>query len=237
MHYYKHLISFCCFLALFSCNEEQKTVFLDTNYTTQSNSIVQVNIPQANGNNSISNPINSEIQKIIISALQIGNPDEITSSSIKESIDSFNEEYQAFKNDFPESDQPWEAQIDGEIMYQSTELISIAITTFTNTGGAQGELTISFLNFDANNGKRIQTNNLFDNVEAFKTLAKSYFKETTEDETVLSDNDEFKLPANIGYSEEGVVLLYNTYEIAPYASDIVEFVIPFSEVESYLNFH
>lgn len=237
MNRYKYLIWFYCLLVLFNCKEEQKTIFIDTNITTKSNSIVEVNIPQFDGQGIVSNQINSEIQNIVISALQIGNQDEITSTSIEESIDSFNNEYKTFKSDFPESLQQWEAQIDGEVMYQSPELTSVAITSYTNTGGAHGNLNITFLNFNSKTGQRIENNKLFKNIEAFKTLAKPFFKEATKDKSLLKDYKHFELPANIGYSEDGIVLLYNTYEIAPYSTGIIEFVIPFEDIESNLVFN
>ena len=237
MYHYKYPISLCCFLVLFNCNEEQKTVFSEINITTDNNTIVEVNIPQVSGDKSISNQINSEIQKTIISALHIGNPDEITSSSVEESITSFNNEYNAFKSDFPETAQIWEAQIDGEVLYQSPEIISIAMTSYTNTGGAHGILNISFLNFDSKTGQRIQNNQIFNDVEAFKTVAHPFFKDAIKNKSLLIDYKQFKLPTNIGYSEEGIVLLYNTYEIAPYSSGIIELAIPFGDAEPYLVFN
>ncbi len=237
MRHSKYLISICCFLVLLNCKEEQETIFSDTNITTKTNTIVEVNIPQASGNKTVSNQINSEIHKTIISALHIGNPDEITSTSIQESINAFNNEYNTFKTDFSESAQLWDAQIDGEVMYQSPELTSIAITTYTNTGGAHGTLNISFLNFDSKTGQRIQNNELFNDIETFKTVANPFFKDATKDKSLILDNNLFKLPTNIGYSEDGIVLLYNTYEIAPYSSGIIEFAVPFEDAESYLVFN
>ncbi|WP_298555846.1 DUF3298 and DUF4163 domain-containing protein [uncultured Algibacter sp.] len=237
MRCYKYLIPFCCLLVFFSCKEEQKTIFIDTNITTKGNSIVEVNIPQFDAQEIVSNQINSEIQNIVIAALQIGNQDGTTSTSIEESIDSFNNEYKTFKSDFPESSHQWEAQIDGEVMYQSSELISVAITAFTNTGGAHGNLNITFLNFNSKTGQRIKNNKLFKDIEAFKTLTKPFFKEATKGKSLLQDYKQFKLPANIGYSEDGIVLLYNTFEIAPYSTGIIEFVIPFENTKSNLVFN
>jgi len=236
MRHYKYFISLCFFLTLFNCKEEQKITFSDINITTNQNIIVEVNIPEANGNKMVSNQINSEIQKKIISDLHIGNPDTITSTSVEESIASFNNEYTIFKTKFPETPLIWEAQIDGEVMYNSTKIISVAITAFSNTGGAHGILNISFLNFDSNTGQRIRNNELLKNTEAFKTLAKSYFENATKDKNLLLDKD-FKLPENMGYSEDGIVLLYNTYELAAYSSNIIEFAIPFEKAEPHLVFN
>ena len=139
--------------------------------------------------------------------------------------------------DFPDSAQIWEAQIDGEVIYQSEEIISISITSYINTGGAHGNLHITFLNFDALNGKRIPNGNLFHNIDAFKDIAKRYFYETLEDKSVLFEPDNFTLPVNFGYSLDGLVLLYNVYEIAPYSTGVIDFTIPFDELTDLLVFN
>ncbi|XMO87758.1 DUF3298 and DUF4163 domain-containing protein [Algibacter sp. AS12] len=233
----KYLILISFLFILFSCKNESETIFTETNITTQNNTIVEVNIPQASGNEAVANQINSEINKAIISALHIGYPDEITSTSIEESIALFTEEFKAFKTDFPETGEQWEAQIDGEVMYQSPKLTTIAITSYINTGGAHGNLIISFLNFNSETGQLLKNSDLFNNMEGFKTLSKSYFTTATIDKSLLLDIDSFKLPQNIGYSEDGVILLYNTYEIAPYSSGIIEFAVPFKAAEPYLVFN
>ena len=237
MHLYKHLIPICCFLVLFNCKEEQNIVFSEINITSENNIAVEINIPHASGDKIVSNQINAEIQNKIISSLHIGNPDEITSATIEESIAAFNKEYIAFKTDFSETEQIWEAQIDGEVLYQSQDLISIAITSYTNTGGAHGILNISFLNFDSITGQRLQNNQLFNDTEAFKTVAEPYFKDAIEDEGLLLDDNQFELPTNIGYSEEGIILLYNTFEVEPYSNDIIEFAVPFEVAEPFLVFN
>ena len=64
------------------------------------------------------------------------------------------------------------------------------------------------------------------------------FAVKTEEDEGFGDyffGEEFHLPANIGYNDEGVLLFYNVYEIASYAVGITEFTIPFEEVEDYLS--
>jgi len=71
---------------------------------------------------------------------------------------------------------------------------------------------------------------------------------TSIEESIISFNKEYQsfktdfpessqICANIGYTEEGIVLLYNTYEIAPYSTGIIEFTIPFDKVSSLLVFN
>ena len=237
MKHYRYILIFFYFSVFFNCEEERKTTFSEINITTDNNNLVEVNIPEANGNEAIMNQINSEIQKKVISALHIGNLEDTYSSSIQESIISFINEYNTFKKDFPESSQLWEAQIDGEVIYQSEEFTTVAITSYKNTGGAHGNLNISFLNFDLKTGLKLDNIQLFTDIESFKTIAETYFESETKDKNLLSDDKTFKLPENIGYSEDGIILLYNTYEVALYATGIIEFVIPFSKCASYLAFN
>ena len=250
-------------MLLFNCSEAIKTTFSDINISTENNNIVEVTIPKAFGNTEITNSINYEIEKLVINALIIGEQNNIQVKTIEESIIAFNQEYDTFKADFPESLQIWEAQIDGEILLQSSEITSISITSYVNTGGAHGVLNISFLNFNSITASAnvtytgltsiIQgTGNIITNGRTFGPITinhsgtttlgdalttQTYFNKATKENDVVFDQNKFELPTNIGYTDDGLVLLYNTYEIAPYSTGIIEFAIPFKAIESYLVFN
>lgn len=220
-----------------SCNEDPKITFKDTTVITANNTIVEINIPEASGNKTISDKINSTINKYIIERLNLDDSLKTPSTTIAESIEKFNQEYIAFKTEFPESAIEWDAQIDGEVMYQSDMVISIALTTYLNTGGAHGILIINFLNFDTATGETIKNDVLFNNMSAFKNVAKPFFENEIDDKKELYfEPDNFVLPENIGFTDEGLILLYNTYEIAPYSSGITEFQIPYNDVEDLLTY-
>ncbi|WP_372757389.1 DUF3298 and DUF4163 domain-containing protein [Mariniflexile sp.] len=227
---------FCLFFILYNCKDDVTVTFSETLVTTKNNELVEINIPKALEKNNISSEINLEISKTVINALHVGETDAINSNSIEESIDLFNKEYHAFNSDFPDIAQPWEAQIDGEVLFQSADIISISITSYVNTGGAHGITSISFLNFSASTGKRIKNEDLIINKKAFENIAKTYFNDALTEDTVLFEPNTFKLPENIGFNYEGVLLLYNQYEIAPYSTGIIDFVIPFEKVSSFLSF-
>ena len=233
----KPLFAICFISFLFGCKNEVPITFSETNFTSKNNTIVEVNIPIANENIEASKPINSAIKDFVISALYIGDPEESKAKSVEASIKNFNTEYNNFISEFPDSPQQWEAQIDGELTFKNADVISIALTSYTNTGGAHGNTMISFLNFDASTGKRIDNNNLFTDHKTFKKLAETHFYKSIEDTGILFDANTFTLPKNIGFSDEGIILLYNTYEIAPYSSGIIECLIPLEEVKPYLVFN
>ena len=221
------LLFYLISLLFFSCKKEEKLTFSEIQITTKNNTIVEVFIPKASGNKLASESINEEIERFVAATLVVGKT-KINSqaSSITKQIETFNEEYTNFTKDFPEASQ----------IFQSTEIVSIAITSYLNTGGAHGNTSISFLNFDTATGKRILNENLFTDIEAFKHIAKTYFDEEVKDKTILFESESYTLPENIGFSEEGLILLYNTYEIAPYVTGIIEFTIPFEKANDYLVF-
>lgn len=233
----KYLLISCFFHVFFACEKDSKITFSETNLTSEKNRIVEVNIPLANKNNDVAKSINLAIEDYVVTALQIGEPNNSTTKSVEESIEGFNEAYTNFINDFPESAQAWEAQIDGEVIFKTPDIISVSLTAYTNTGGAHGNLNISFLNFDASTGKLIENSKLFTDIEGFIALAKTHFEASVKDEDVLFDRETFQLPKNIGYSDDGIILLYNTYEIAPYSTGIIELNIPFEESKPYLVFN
>ncbi|MFH6767534.1 DUF3298 and DUF4163 domain-containing protein [Gaetbulibacter aquiaggeris] len=225
-----------CFILFNSCEEESKISFVEVKITTENNDSVEINIPEAIGDMTIAEVINSEINHTVMSALHIGDSENITSKSVEESIDTFNKEYKNFMNEFPDSAQVWNAEIDGEVIYQSDEIISVSISSYVNTGGAHGIFHISFLNFSAETGKRIPNGNLFNDITAFKNMAKTYFDTSIKDKSTLFEKDNFTLPVNIGYTEDGLILAYNVYEIAPYSTGLIDFTIPYEEADDYLVF-
>lgn len=133
----------CVFILVFSCNQDIQTSFTETNISTPNNNIVEINVPKAEGNETVANNINSEIENTIKDLLQFSQLS-AEALSVEEAINNFNKEFEGFKSDFPDLQISWEAQIDGEVVYQSEEIISLAITSYIFTGGAMACLTLVF---------------------------------------------------------------------------------------------
>ena len=118
-------------------------------------------------------------------------------------------------------------------------MITIAVDSYTFSGGAHGNSTITLLNFDPNTGNLYQQDNLFNSTKDFIQLVESAFKSEIKSKNKNEEDyffgQDFKLPENVGFSDEGVIFLYNTYELASYAQGITEFTIPYSEISKYLK--
>ncbi|TXD82187.1 DUF3298 and DUF4163 domain-containing protein [Subsaximicrobium wynnwilliamsii] len=225
---------------ILSCAEEVKVNFEEAQIKTTEAANINFNYPKATGTKTVAERINQSIENYVANQTNMAN-DTLRNVTIDEAVKQFNFEYKRFKSDFPEAAQQWEAFVDGEVTYKSPELICIYINSYLDTGGAHGNTVVRFLNFDAQTGELLEKEALINDRAAFLKIVQQHFQsetkpqdqgETTEDFFFGKD---FQLPESIGFNDEGVVILYNTYEIASYAQGITEFLIPYAEVNSLLK--
>ena len=228
----------CFSLFAFSCDEEVQVSFSEHNALYEDNAVIEVNIPQAQGDDAVSLSINQTINNHLVDMLAFGEePPENT--SLENAITSFDEAYKSFKTDVSETGLAWEAIFDGEVIYKSAGVITIAINSYMNTGGAHGNMNITLYNFDAATGQVLELDDIIDDEDALTNFIEPYFEAAIaeKDNAERSDyffGDPFHLPANIGLSDEGVLFLYNAYEIAPYAMGMTEFTVPFEDMQRFL---
>ncbi len=234
---YKRLKSIIIVMTIglfFSCEEEVNLAFSEINVLEGKEATVEINIPKAEGNDVICQSINSSLSDFTNRALNIDSSNEVQ-DTFEESITQFNASYLKFKNAMVEELQieltPWEAGVDGEVTYQSNRVVSIAMNTYLNTGGVHGTSKISFLNFDATNGKQLHYDEFIKDKDELKKFLKFYFEKEVESISF----DDFKLPETIGLSDEGVIVLYNVNEIPSYTDKLTEFIVPFDEIEQFLK--
>jgi hypothetical protein len=226
-------------IVLHSCNSELKPVTFETisvedSFEAEITAIYNI----ASGNSDLSKTINNNIEKAIMNTLSIPEGNTV----LKEVLNGFNSDYIQFKKEFQEeSESVWELHIETEKTFQSEEVITLAISTYEFKGGAHGNDKIIFLNLDAESGRVLNLNDIVKNKADFKKLAQSHFIKTLEEEYKNPKMEDFffgkpfQLPKNIGYSDDGLVLLYNVYEVASFEQGYTEFFIPFDEVETYLK--
>ncbi len=217
-----------------SCEEELSLAFSEINILEEKEAVVEINIPNAEGQDGVSDKINLELVAFTNNALNIDSV-ENNLDTYEKGVEQFNLSYDRFLNTLDEELRseitPWEATVDGEVTYQSNNLICIAISTYLNTGAIHGTSKVSFLNFDATTGNLLDYNQFIDDKGDFKNFLKSYF---TKEVGPISDED-FKLPESIGLNEEGIIILYNLNEIPTYTDNLLEFNIPLDEVKSHLK--
>lgn len=235
-----HISLLFLFLTLiFSCSNETKTISFENNsYENHYEADISVSIDEAIVNSEVSKIINFKIKEAIISTLS----DVTKKTSLESVLEDFDAEFITFKKQFPEASHPaWELHIETEKVYQSEEIITLSINTYEFKGGAHGNDKIKFLNLNANTGEVYKLSDIVDNSDDFKALAKDHFLKSIDADKENNQIEDyffgkpFQLPENIGFSDDGLVFLYNVYEVASYDQGYTEFVIPFDAVESYLK--
>ena len=150
--------------------------------------------------------------------------------------------YGTFKRDFPDSKQYWSVSMKSQITYKSDKLLSIELLTGSYLGGAHGDFRRSFLTIDSE-GNRVHVIDFISDVKKFADLAEKKFRKLEglkEDQHLNSTgyffpDGKFILPEGIGLNEQGFVLYYNVYEIAPFYIGGTEIILSFDELDGILK--
>ncbi len=201
---------------------------------------VTIAIPKANENSKVAKSINTALKEEIISVLLFD--DELTVNNMEDALTSFNSGYQEMKTLFADESPGWEAKIKGTIIFEDSSILTIALNSYVFTGGAHGYTSKRFLNFDKTKGTELENWELFKSTKEFKQFAEAKFREQEaipENESInhtglMFEEDSFYLPENIGFTKNGVQLLYNPYEVASYADGPITLTLPYKSVKPFL---
>jgi hypothetical protein len=226
-------------MAFTSCKKDIQLTFDDAKIEQSTNAEIEINYPKAEGTPEIADAINKDIEAFIVSELNMTETDNEL-LTLPKVVEQFDNEYKAFKLEFGESSQAWTANVDGEVAYQSEQVICVSLESYLDTGGAHGNGNIAYLNFNPKTGELLKLDDIVKDVAGFKILAESYFKNETDTKEQVEDyffGEGFQLPANLGFDKNGIILLYNNYEIASYAQGITKFTIPYEEAKAFLKVH
>ncbi|MFA9192476.1 DUF4163 domain-containing protein [Flavobacterium sp. FZUC8N2.13] len=202
---------------------------------------IQLEIPIAINAEIISDSINNTVFAAVKSIVDFGDKPN-TSSNYEQLAHSFIQAYEKLTTDFPKDRFGWEAKIEGEVKYCSGNILNIVINHYTFTGGAHGYAGMRSLIFDPKTGIQIPNEKLFKNWELFKVFAETKFRnkyKIPRDQPINStgmffEKDVFQVAQNIFFTNEGIVLHYNPYEIAAYVDGSRSLLIKYEEANDYL---
>lgn len=231
----------CISYFLWSCEDNVTLNFTEVSIIDEDDTTIEIHIPKADGKTTAAQKINATLTNFVNTALTI-DAVSTTKESTEESIQGFKKAYKDFKTQIGKTLYtnlpPWEVLVDGEVIFKSETLVSIAMNSSINTGGAHSNLVFQFFNFNSTTGKQLSTQDLINDVPGFTALAEKYFnKELLSASSMRSDafkTDTFTLPKNLGFSEDGVIIFYDTYNAA--SNNTIEFTIPYTVANSFLNF-
>ena len=231
----------CCFLFISCKKEGELSIKIENIPLEKCNDCpkVTISVPVVEDNDAI----NTEIEKAVVSILSYGELNDAT--TYQEAVTAFNNEYLDLKKEFPEDLLEYEAMVDGNVTYETPILLCVKLNSYLYTGGAHGYNAITFLNFDKRTGERLENWELFNNIDAFAAFAEKKFRiqekipanSSINATGFMFDGEAFSLPDAIGFSNDGIVLLYNQYEIASYADGQKTLVIPYNEITAFFKYN
>lgn len=241
----KRIVTYLFFLALIVSCQDNNDITFETltlvNTRCKECPEVSIEVPNALGNNKLAKSINLTLQEEVISKLTFD--DEITAETIPEAIDSFTNGYFELKKIYPDETIGWKAKINGVVTYEDNELLTIELQSYLFTGGAHGYGSTNFLNFSKKRGKEMDDWELFKDKEGFERYAETQFRlqqdipvnKPINSTGFMFEKDHFYLPENIGFTEKGLKLLYNQYEVASYADGPIELTLPYKDIQKFLS--
>lgn len=219
---------------------EQKTTLPCTDMCTN----VLIDVPVADNieqpaKDSINNKIFNTVRGIVYFGEKPTN-----GKTYEEIMASFIKSYEDLRKDFPkEKMAPWEAKISGSIAYQTDNIINVKLENYTFTGGAHGYSGLRSLIFNAETGTTLNYAEMFTDQKAVTAMAEKKFRDkykipagkNINSTGYFFENDTFKLPQNIFYTDEGLLLHYNAYEAASYAEGEKEITLTYEELGGMLK--
>ena len=165
--------------------------------------------------------------------------DEEVPTAFDDIAGSFIRGYNEFYLQNPGTAQWWYLLIDIKVIRQLHNYVALKYIHSDYAGGAHGNTSISYINFNPKTNKAVTLDSLIlpekkaellkigerifrqnEKISATESLEKKYF----------FTNGRFSLPKAFYVSDKGLVFLYNPYEIKSYAEGITELVIPFAEL-------
>lgn len=159
-------------------------------------------------------------------------------------MSTFIKSYEDLRKQFPkEKMAPWEAKINGSIGYETDNIINIKLENYTFTGGAHGYSGLRSLIFKTKTGTTLNYAEMFTDQKAVAAMAEKKFREKYKIPAGKNINatgyffpdDKFILPQNIFYTNEGLLLYYNPYEVASYAEQQKEITLTYEELGDLLK--
>lgn len=241
-----YLYSFILLFVMASCSKELEfeTQTFEKRTSLQCQGLcpkITIKVPIAkNGTaaDSINNKLFSKLKEIVYFGEQ-----PYASKNYQELADDFIASYEKMQKENPDELIGWEGDVSGRLVYKSDKIIGIELQHYTFTGGAHGYSGKTSLIFNRETGHSIPNDSLFNDIAAVTKLAETRFREKfripanapINSGGLMFENEKFALPATIFLSDKGVLLYYNTYEIASYAEGPRDVMLPYAEVDKFLK--
>ena len=168
------------------------------------------------------------------------------SDTAKELIDEFFASYAELQRQVASYELPWFLERKAFVVNNAPDILCLSFVSRSFMGGAHGNATIAFENFNPRTGERVELADLFvsDYEAKLLLLAEARFRDVRAIEGGVtladagfsfSENGSFTLPDNFAVEKDGLTFYYNAYEVAPYASGATELTLSYEELDGLLK--
>jgi hypothetical protein len=157
--------------------------------------------------------------------------------------DYFEMNREAYNPEFSAATFSWEKIFSFSVGRNNGNVLSLGFTTYAFTGGAHGMQVNTVQNFDLVTGKAIELADMVDtsNYKELETILTNALKKelNLQLQDSLSNHGFFVNSisplANVWMLNEGLVFVYNPYEIAPYSFGSTKVSVPYTEIKHLLR--
>lgn len=129
-----------------------------------------------------------------------------------------------------------------DVLYNKNGLFSFTIVKNSYSGGAHGMTNETGYILDLKSKTILYYNDIFKEIDSLQQILLDYLMKAHnvsqyDDmyELGFFNSLEFFVSENIALTKEGIVWIYNPYEIAPYAMGIIKILIPYKALEHYIE--
>lgn len=166
--------------------------------------------------------------------------------SFKNSIRKQSIEYKKlYENDLSKKEDDllkyqYEAYVTYKVPYDKNNIISIILTKYQFTGGAHGMTFLDAFNYNLLDGEKLKLQDLFKKDIDYEKIINDFinYEISKNQDKYFKGEDGFKGIAknqNFYLEEDGIVIYFSLYEIAPYYVGIPTFKLKYDEFKDYLN--
>jgi len=187
---------------------------------------------------------NDSLSRKISEAVDTGNPEQ-DSISFEVAGKNFIESFEESKKEMPDLTMGWYYKSTVSVNVAADTLISIQADNEFFTGGAHGGYGTTFINMNPATGQQITLADIFKTgyEEVLRREGEVDFRKAQELADTASyinagfefPDDKFSLNDNYGFTKDGIVFVFNVYEIAPYAMGAQEVHIPYTRLKDWLK--
>ena len=230
-----------------SCQKEltfEPLIYTNNGCNNDNNCVkIDLKLVEAKNLKTVSDSINYHLFLIIKDMMTFSEGEVDTSTVYKSLLTNYEKAYQLSKSELQKDYYPsWEFSCEAKLYYEDEFFVNLIVEHYQFTGGAHGYSATQSILIDKINGKKLNYEKMFTNLEMVKSKVESAFREqfkiplgkSLNEYGFFFENDQFILPENIFFSNDTILFVYNPYEIAPYAKGILEVPIKRSELDKYL---